>query len=176
MAEPAPSPVPLLHEDLLDYTPTQRSVPLARRRAARLVAEWGQQGIAGDVALVVSELMTNALLHGSVRGRLIRVHVTLGHRILRVEVSDPRGELPPRPRPAGDGGTDQFGRGLLLVGAVAARWGWEPRTVGKTVYAEWDLPGRTPPTPEPVTAGPSPVHAARAAEGAPALQDPPETA
>ncbi len=34
----------------------------------------------------------------------------------------------------------QFGRGLLLVGALAARWGWEPRSVGKTVYAEWDLP------------------------------------
>ncbi|MFI5566546.1 ATP-binding protein [Streptomyces sp. NPDC051740] len=176
MAEPMPLPASLLREDRLDYTPTQRSVPLARRRAARLVAEWGQPGIAGDVALVVSELMTNALLHGSVRGRLIRVHVTLGHSILRVEVSDPRGELPPRPRPAGDGCADQFGRGLLLVGAVAARWGWEPRTVGKTVYAEWDLPGRTPPAPEPVTAGPSPVPAAGAAEGTPAPRNPTEEA
>lgn len=154
MAEPVPLPVPLLHEDRLDYTPTQRSVPLARRRAARLVAEWGQPGLAGDVALVVSELMTNALLHGSVRGRLIRVHVTLGHRTLRVEVSDPRGERPPRPRPAGGDAADQFGRGLLLVEAVAARWGWEPRTVGKTVYAEWDVPDRTSPTPKPLTAGP----------------------
>ncbi|MEW1867388.1 ATP-binding protein [Streptomyces caelestis] len=176
MAEPMPLPVPLLHEDRLDHTPTQRSVPLARRRAARLVAEWGQPEIAGDVALVVSELMTNALLHGSVRGRLIRVRVTLGDRILRVEVSDPRGERPPRPRPAGDDAADQFGRGLLLVGAVAARWGWEPRTVGKTVYAEWDLPGRTPPTPEPVPAGPPPVFAAGAAKGTPAPQDPPKTA
>ncbi|MFI2423356.1 ATP-binding protein [Streptomyces sp. NPDC018955] len=146
MAEPAPLPVPLpLHEDRLDYTPTQRSVPLARRRAARLVAEWGQPGLADDVGLVVSELMTNALLYGSVRGRLIRVHVILGHRILRVEVSDPRGERLPRPHPAG-GDADQFGRGLLLVEAVTGRWGREPRAVGKTVYAEWDVPGRTPPT------------------------------
>ncbi|GAA2275531.1 ATP-binding protein [Streptomyces atrovirens] len=144
MAEPAPLPVSLLHEDRLDYTPTQRSVPLARRRAARLVAEWGQPGIAGDVALVVSELMTNALLHGSVRGRLIRVHIALCDRTLRIEVSDPRGERPPRPRPAGDGGASQFGRGLLLVEAIAARWGWEPRTVGKTVYAEWDVPAPGP--------------------------------
>ncbi|MGC0377245.1 ATP-binding protein [Streptomyces sp. SAI-229] len=104
-------------------------------------------GAAGDVALVMSELMTNALLHGSVRGRLIRVHVTLGDRILRVEVSDPRGERPPRPCPAGGCAADQFGRGLLLVEAIAARWGWEPRTVGKTVYAEWDIPA-----PEPVRA------------------------
>ncbi|MFA3872423.1 ATP-binding protein [Streptomyces sp. MMCC 100] len=138
MTEPVPlSPLP--HEDLLDYTPTQCSVPLARRRAARLVAEWGQPGLAGDAALVVSELVTNALLHGSLRGRLIRVHVTLGHRTLRVEVCDPRGERLPRPRPVADA-DEQFGRGLLLVGALATRWGWEPRSVGKTVFAEWDLP------------------------------------
>ncbi|MEU4656735.1 ATP-binding protein [Streptomyces sp. NPDC023723] len=143
MTEPAPLPVPLLHEDRLDYTPTQRSVPLARRRAARLVAEWGRADIAGDVALVVSELMTNALLHGGLRGRLIRVGVTLGHRVLRVEVSDPRGERLPIPRPAGDT-EEQFGRGLLLVGALAARWGCEPRSVGKTVYAEWDVPPAGP--------------------------------
>ncbi|MGC9376356.1 ATP-binding protein [Streptomyces sp. MH13] len=147
MAEPVPlPPPPLPHEDLLDYTPTQRSVPLARRRASRLVAEWGQPDLAGDVALVVSELMTNALLHGSVRGRLIRVHLTLDHRILRVEVSDPRGERLPRPRPVEHIG-EQFGRGLLLVGALSARWGWEPRTVGKTVYAEWDTPPARPDLP-----------------------------
>lgn len=35
---------------------------------------------------MVSELMTDALLHGSLRGRLIRVRVTLGHRV--------RGERP----------------------------------------------------------------------------------
>ncbi|WP_121711335.1 ATP-binding protein [Streptomyces sp. E5N91] len=141
MTEPVPlsPPAPPLHEDLLDYTPTRRSVPLARRRAARLVAERGQPGLAGDAALVVSELMTNALLHGSVRGRLIRVHVTLGNRALRVEVSDPRGERLPRLRPVADA-DEQFGRGLLLVGTLATRWGWEPRSVGKTVYAEWDLP------------------------------------
>ncbi|MFD4261807.1 ATP-binding protein [Streptomyces sp. NPDC058534] len=145
MTDPAPLPTPLLREDRLDYTPTQRSIPLARRRAARLVAEWGQPGLAGDIALVVSELMTNALLHGSLRGRLIRVRVTLGHRTLRVEVSDPRGERLPSPRPVGSA-AGQFGRGLLLVEAVTARWGWEPRTVGKTVYAEWDIssPARHP--------------------------------
>ncbi|MDT0612785.1 ATP-binding protein [Streptomyces lancefieldiae] len=150
MTEPEPcvdpEPGPLLHEDRLDYTPTQRSVPLARRRVARLVSEWGQAGVAGDVALVVSELMTNALLHGSLRGRLIRVRVSLGHRVLRVEVTDPRGERLPSPRPAGDV-AEQFGRGLVLVGALAARWGWGPRTVGKTVYAEWDVPACQTPFP-----------------------------
>ncbi|MGW7651638.1 ATP-binding protein [Streptomyces tendae] len=106
----------------------------------------GQPGLAGDAALVVSELMTNALLHGSLRGRLIRVHLTLGYRTLRIEVSDPRGERLPRPRPVADA-DEQFGRGLLLVGALATRWGWEPRSVGKTVYAEWDTPPEGPDLP-----------------------------
>ncbi|MEV6499315.1 ATP-binding protein [Streptomyces prunicolor] len=119
--------------------PLARSVTLARRRTARLVTEWGHPALAGDVALVVSELMTNALLHGSLRDRLIRVRIIVTGVTLRVEVSDPRGERLPSPCPVGD--TDQFGRGLLLVGALAHRWGWEPRSVGKTVYAEWVLGG-----------------------------------
>ncbi|MEU9186121.1 ATP-binding protein [Streptomyces sp. NPDC048484] len=128
---------PLLHEDSLDYTPLARSVTLARRRAARLVTERGHPALAGDVTLVVSELMTNALLHGSLRDRLIRVRISLTAAVLRVEVSDPRGKRLPCPRSAED--TDQFGRGLLLVGALAERWGCEPRAVGKAVYAEWSL-------------------------------------
>ncbi|XUL88171.1 ATP-binding protein [Streptomyces galilaeus] len=35
--------------------------------------------------------------------------------------------------------SDQFGRGLLLVGSLSHHWGWEPRSAGKTVYAEWVL-------------------------------------
>ncbi|WP_260333589.1 ATP-binding protein [Streptomyces beigongshangae] len=127
-----------LHEDTLDYTPPlARSVTLGRRRVARLVAEWGHPALAGDVAVVVSELMGNALLHGSLRDRLIRVRISLTATALRVEVSDPRGERLPCPRPAG--ATDQFGRGLLLVAALADQWGVEPRGVGKTVYAQWAL-------------------------------------
>lgn len=140
MAEPFRSdPVSptVLQEDRLDYTPLARSVTLARRRTARLVTDWGHPALAGDAALVLSELMTNALLHGSLRDRLIRVRITLTVTTLRIEVTDPRGERLPNPRAAD--GEDQFGRGLLLVGAVADRWGCEPRAVGKTVYAECDV-------------------------------------
>uniref|UniRef100_A0AAU2V914 ATP-binding protein n=1 Tax=Streptomyces sp. NBC_00003 TaxID=2903608 RepID=A0AAU2V914_9ACTN len=131
MKERKPAPE---YEDCLDYTPTARSVSLARRRAAKLVTAWGHSELAGDAALLVSELATNALLHGCLRDRLFRVRITLGPAALRIEVSDPRGESGPSPRVAAD--DEQFGRGLLLVGALADRWGTEPRTVGKTVYAE----------------------------------------
>ncbi|MCX4448152.1 ATP-binding protein [Streptomyces sp. NPDC058369] len=126
-----------LHEDRLDYTPTARSVTLARRRAARLVGEWGHADRAGEVALLVSELATNALIHGSLRGRLFRVDLILTGGAIRIEVSDPRGERLPGVREAE---TDEcYGRGLVIVDALADRWGVEPRTVGKTVFAELAL-------------------------------------
>ncbi|MFE0100320.1 ATP-binding protein [Streptomyces sp. NPDC059009] len=152
MAEPVarsepPHPPALLHEDALNYTPTPRSVPLARHRTARLLTDWGHPTLAGDAALITSELMTNALLHGSHRDRLIHVRIALTSTTLHIEVSDPRGERLPSPRPAE--GTDQFGRGLHLVGALVDDWGVCPREgVGKTVYAVWALGA---------TAGPSPV-------------------
>ncbi|THA71962.1 ATP-binding protein [Streptomyces sp. A0958] len=135
--EETPVPEPPLHEDRLDYTPTARSVTLARRRAARLVTAWGHPQRAGEVALLVSELATNALLHGSLRGRLFRVHLTLTAGALRIEVTDPRGERLPGLRSADS--NECYGRGLLIVAAVADRWGVEPRTVGKTVFAELTL-------------------------------------
>ncbi|MGW3031109.1 ATP-binding protein [Streptomyces sp. NPDC001178] len=138
MPDANPIPEPLRHEDQLDYTPVPRSVALARRRTARLVTDWGHTHLAGDVALVASELMTNALLHGSLRDRLIRLRITTTTATLRVEVSDPRGERLPCRREVAD--EDQFGRGLLLVGALADGWGVAPRVgVGKTVWAEWGL-------------------------------------
>ncbi|MFI5792641.1 ATP-binding protein [Streptomyces sp. NPDC051677] len=131
-------PDPLLEEDLVDYTPLPRNVTLARHRAVRLAVGWGFHSRAGDVEVVTSELITNALLHGSLRDRLIRVRLTATGATLRVEVSDPRGERQPCPREATC--EDQFGRGLTLVGMLADGWGVHPRLgVGKTVWAEWGL-------------------------------------
>ncbi|RDG35900.1 ATP-binding protein [Streptomyces corynorhini] len=134
---PEPRPEPVLHEDRLNYTPVAGSVTLARHRAARLIAEWGHPELAWSVALVVSELGTNALKHGTVRGRLFQVRSVLRPSGLRVEVSDPRGERLPLARSAADDAC--FGRGLSIVTQVADRWGTEPRTVGKTVFAEFDV-------------------------------------
>lgn len=138
-AEQGPDPTSelepvVLHEDRLDYTPTARSISLCRRRAARLVLQWGHPELAGDAALLVSELATNALLHGVIRGRLFRVHLTLTAATLRIAVSDARGERLPGLREAA--ADECYGRGLLIVARIADHWGVEPRTVGKTVFAE----------------------------------------
>ncbi|WP_329125829.1 ATP-binding protein [Streptomyces sp. NBC_01465] len=123
--------------DVVSYTPYPQNIPLARRRVARLVVEWGHPGVAGDAAVIVSELATNALLHGCLRDRLFRVELILAGAVLRMAVTDPKGERAPSPRPAEAG--DQFGRGLLIVRTLAARWDVDSLDVGKTVWAELDL-------------------------------------
>ncbi|WP_328377898.1 ATP-binding protein [Streptomyces sp. NBC_00440] len=126
-----------VRHDKVSYPPYPRSVPLARRRVASLVADWGHPELAGDAALVAGELCGNAVLHGCLRDRLFRVDVTLGGNTLRIAVTDPRGERLPVPRVADP--DDQFGRGLLIVDTVAARWDVQTLTVGKAVWAELDV-------------------------------------
>jgi anti-sigma regulatory factor (Ser/Thr protein kinase) len=127
--------------DVATYPPRLESVPTARRRVARLTGEWGHPEAGEDAALVTSELATNALLHGCLRDRLFRVEVVLteaeAEAVLRIAVTDPKGERRPALRSAECG--DQFGRGLVIVRAVAARWDVDTLTVGKTVWAELDL-------------------------------------
>ncbi|MFH8404825.1 ATP-binding protein [Streptomyces sp. NPDC018019] len=127
----------VLHEDLLDYTPFPGSVRLARYRMVRLLREWGYGHLVDDAELVVAELLTNAIVHGRVPGRLVRVHLTVGKEVLRVAVSDAKGEARPSVRAAD--GDDPGGWGLLLVQAVAVRWGVRDREVGKTVWCELDV-------------------------------------
>ncbi len=99
----------VLYEDLLDYTPFPRSVRLARYRMARLLWEWGYGHLVDDAELVVSELLTNAITHGRVPGRLVRVHLTVGKDVLRLSVSDARGELRPCVREPGDDASGGLG-------------------------------------------------------------------
>ncbi|WP_328720512.1 ATP-binding protein [Streptomyces sp. NBC_00247] len=136
-AQEIPAPEPVLHEDVLSYPPTPGSVRRSRHRAARLVVEWGYGDLADDVGLLVSELATNAVLHGALRGRLFRVRLLITATAVRIEVSDPRSERLPDTREPVD--TDCYGRGLLIVAHIADRWGIEHRTVGKTVFAEMSL-------------------------------------
>ncbi|MGW0393146.1 ATP-binding protein [Streptomyces sp. NPDC003042] len=125
---------PATRRDVRNYPPRQDSVPAARRRAAWLAVVWGQPGLAADVALVTSELVTNALVHGSLRDRYLRVEIQLTGAVLRIAVTDPKGERRPEPRAAAD--DEQYGRGLQIVSALAQRWGTSERVVGKTVWAE----------------------------------------
>ncbi|MFJ7899445.1 ATP-binding protein [Streptomyces sp. NPDC096198] len=91
-----------------------------------------------DITPCVSELATNAVLHGSPAGHLILVRVIAHEALLRIEVHD-AGESHPLPKaPADD---DPSGRGLFLVEALADDWGAAPRDgLGKLVWVEFTLP------------------------------------
>jgi anti-sigma regulatory factor (Ser/Thr protein kinase) len=141
---PEPAKVNLVNErfDSVSYAPYPHSVPLARRHVASLALAWGQPGLAGNAALVASELCTNAVLHGCLRERLFRVETSLRGDTLRIAVTDPRGERLPEPRTPDD--EDAFGRGLFIVAALAGAWAVESLTVGKTVWAELRAPAASP--------------------------------
>ncbi|MEU3425906.1 ATP-binding protein [Streptomyces gardneri] len=121
-------------------SPTPRGARLARL----LAVEWMRDhdvpyGVTETATQVVAELATNAATHGRVAGRSFRLALLSRPDVLRIEVTDTRGEDLPQlqpPFPESDSG-----RGLLLVEALADRWGVGLGPVPrKTVWAELDLP------------------------------------
>ncbi|MFD4570779.1 ATP-binding protein [Streptomyces sp. NPDC058417] len=108
------------------------SVCAARRLVRGALVGWGLEELADDGALIVSELVANAVLHA--RRDSVRVSVDRSAaRRVRVAVVD----FSPRPPVATDPGPwDEGGRGLTLVAALAVDWGSEPLPWGKRVWAE----------------------------------------
>ncbi len=120
----------------------------ARALVRAAIAEWTGLGLPGaehltdrladDALLVVSELVTNAVVHA---GTDVQLECRLegddqDTAALLVEVSDhhpsraPRGSEPETPQD-----TPEYGRGLRLVGALSEAWGITYRTGRKTVWA-----------------------------------------
>ncbi|MFK0202719.1 SpoIIE family protein phosphatase [Streptomyces lavendulae] len=108
-------------------------VARARALATEQLDAWGLGDLRPDMALVVSELVTNAIRYGSEPIRLRLIH----HHTLICEVSD-GSNTAPHLRHART--TDEGGRGLFLVAQVTDRWGTRHSGVGKTIWAELDLP------------------------------------
>nr|WP_308295314.1 ATP-binding protein [Streptomyces sp. PSAA01] len=97
--------------------------------------------VADRAVAIIAELSANAALHGRVPGRDFRLGLVLGGAMetFRIEVTDTRGERQPTLQPTTPPSDRETGRGLLLVDALADRWGTEPHPpVGKTVWAELD--------------------------------------
>ncbi len=94
--------------------------------------------VAQSLDLVVSELVSNAVLHSGLGpSDTVQLRVELTDQLLRVEVTDEGTGFAPSARPAP--GTDHHGWGLLLVERLAIRWGVEDQP-GTTVWAELALP------------------------------------
>jgi anti-sigma regulatory factor (Ser/Thr protein kinase) len=108
-----------------------QSVSLAREHAVRTCTSLGWGHSSETVALLVSEVVTNAILHASGAAFVLRV---LEHGLrLRVEVLD---DSPQLPVPRGGVHLAENGRGLALVELLAIAWGVADREGGKTFWFE----------------------------------------
>lgn len=127
-----------------------RSVGRARTLLLEQAYAWHiPDDITETAALLLSELMTNAVEHARVPpGRHIAARCHLRDDTLRIEVSDANSTLP-LARPVSPSPDDERGRGLLLVTALADAWDAHPRAygIGKTVWFELKLPVITWPFP-----------------------------
>ncbi|MFE5596687.1 ATP-binding protein [Streptomyces sp. NPDC056549] len=112
------------------------SVGVARRLVAAVLDRWGLSELTDPAVLIVSELVTNAIVHAGARtcGASIRVVVSRAEDDrVQLAVTD----LDRRPLTlVGETRPDQeSGRGLALVAALSEDWGVNPRHWGKQVWA-----------------------------------------
>ncbi|MFI6487672.1 ATP-binding protein [Streptomyces sp. NPDC050564] len=117
-------------------SPTPRGARLARLLATEQLRAWELP--LHPAEHIVAELAANAATHGRVPGRDFRLTLYVVGDTLRIEVTDTRGDRVPRV--CATAPDAESGRGLLLVDALADRWGTTsgpaPR---KTVWAELPL-------------------------------------
>ncbi len=118
------------------------SVGQARQWVGEVLDANGLIHLVDTAALLVSELVTNALRHSS---GPYQVRVSLSPASATISVSDGAGGRPHRQglaastRPADEGELPETGRGLLLVGALSDGWGWQVTASGKRVWFRLDI-------------------------------------
>ena len=114
--------------------PRPSSAGVAREVLSWQLHEWQIESLCEDAAVIVTELISNAVRHANTTLELKIVHLPDG---LRIEVRD-GSTRPLARRPCGD--NDEGGRGLHLVDALSSRHGVERDGDGKRVWVEMRLP------------------------------------
>lgn len=126
---PLPDPWPVDGASTMRLASTPVSIGVARTQVAELCERSGMDSLADTAALLVSELVTNAVMHG--HGD-ITLSVHCADSQLLVGVSDESTE-PPLINPSPP--TNRLGgRGLFLVNTLANSWNYQIAPDGKTVW------------------------------------------
>jgi anti-sigma regulatory factor (Ser/Thr protein kinase) len=116
----------------------------ARRSVLARLDDQTARGRASDAALIVSELVTNSVLHADVGSdQTLTVELARLANRLRITVADPGSELEPHLREPDPGSAGGFG--LLLVDELAVAWGTARDDLGATrVWCELQLEQPSP--------------------------------
>ena len=110
--------------------PPDTESPLRARSVVRDALDGEANGVADLAMLLVSEVVTNAVLHARSE---IQLRIGWNGDALRVEVAD-HSQAMPAPRQFSEMATT--GRGMQLVQEVATTWGSDRRDDGKVVWFE----------------------------------------
>jgi anti-sigma regulatory factor (Ser/Thr protein kinase) len=121
-----------------------QSAAAARHRLSGTLRDWALPVDLDTAQLLLSEVVTNAIRHGTdpaARDAVITIELAETRAGLRVEVRDPDQGLliGSRPVPRDGGQTDltESGRGLEVVGALAAEWGVLNESCGSVFTSSW---------------------------------------
>lgn len=119
-------------EAMLRLPPEQASAAAARRFVREVCTNWGCEHTLDEALVVVSELVTNAVVHAQSSCDL---RISRRDGAVRIDVRD-EGAGSPDPHVAAE--EDEHGRGLFLISAMSRAWGVEPADdgVGKSIWAE----------------------------------------
>lgn len=122
--------------DSIELLPTPSSVAQARRWSREVLDRVGAPELADTTALLVSELVSNVVLHAHTPCCL---RIAVGRGRIRIEVQDGSDRLPGLKEK-----TDplaQSGRGMQLVEGLSEAYGVEPNPAGgKRVWFELLMP------------------------------------
>lgn len=111
---------------------TPHSVRLARSYIRSALCDHGMDDCVENAELVASELVTNAIEHANALTIGLELLQLEGSAAVAIVVTDPS----PRPPILCDPTADlEHGRGLNIVAALSAHWGWRPHETGKAVFA-----------------------------------------
>ncbi|WP_406331461.1 SpoIIE family protein phosphatase [Streptomyces sp. NBC_00203] len=107
----------------------------ARQQLRELLHDWASEDQLDSAVLLVSEMVTNVLVHTDADALLVaEVTGEPGERRMKVEVTDASDDLPHRRHP---GELASSGRGLVFMELLADAWGVDPRGEGKSIWFEF---------------------------------------
>ncbi len=130
----ANGPWPL--QDFLEFGALASAVPCARLHARQVLWEWGLASLCESAELLVTELITNAVMASRAVTQVspVRLWLVSDRAQILILVWDASPQPPVRVDASGEA---ENGRGLMLVEAISEQWGWYCRdhSGGKFVWA-----------------------------------------